>query len=100
MSNVKVDFQNEDEKNGYNIVKKAIEEPLKQIAINSGGSAEVVLDYVRKHNFEIGFDALDGEYKDMFKAGIINPLKNVRIALENAVSIANLILLTGRCCNK
>ena len=95
MENVKVDLINEDERNGYNIVKKAIEEPLKQIVINSGDSGEVAFNYIKKHNFDIGYDALDGEYKDMFKAGIIDPLKNIRIALENAVSIANLILLTG-----
>jgi len=95
MENVKVELDNEDEKAGYNIVKKAIEEPLKQIVINSGDSGEVVFEYLKKKNFELGYDALDGKYKDMFAAGIIDPLKNIRTGLENAVSIANLILLTG-----
>lgn len=95
MENVTVDLINEDERNGFTIVKKAIEEPLKQIVTNCGDSGDVAFEYIKKHNFDIGYDALDGEYKDMFNAGIIDPLKNIRIALENAVSIANLILLTG-----
>jgi chaperonin GroEL len=77
---------------------RAIESPMRQIADNCGVDGSVIVDEVREKNGEkngnIGYDANSGEYVDMFKAGIIDPLKVVRSALANAASIAALMLTT------
>ena len=83
-----------DERFGKFIVKKALEAPLRQIAENTGEKGSVVVENVREKGKTIGFNALTGEYVDMFKAGIIDPAKVVRTALQNAASIAGLLLTT------
>jgi chaperonin GroEL len=89
------DIGNEDQNIGVNIVMKAITAPLKCIADNSGTNGEVVLNEVRKSDVvDYGYDAQNGKYCSLFEAGIIDPTKVVRTALENASSIAGLFLTT------
>jgi len=83
-----------DEKVGVNIIKRALEEPLRQIARNAGLEGSVVVDRVKKEKVGVGFDAAKEEYVDMHKAGISDPAKVVRLALQNAASIASLLLTT------
>jgi chaperonin GroEL len=83
-----------DEATGANIVKVALEAPLKQIAVNAGLEGGVVAEKVRGLNSGEGLDAASGEYKDLIKAGIIDPAKVTRSALQNAASIAALFLTT------
>jgi len=84
-----------DEQIGADIVLRAIKAPLKQIAINAGFDAGVVANEVEKSDNEnIGFNAATGEYVDMFDAGIVDPAKVERIAMQNAVSVASLLLTT------
>ena len=83
-----------DEKIGINIVRKALEEPLRQIAENAGFEGSVQVNNVRTKSAPIGFNAMNGELVDMFEAGIIDPLKVTRAALQNAASIGALILTT------
>jgi chaperonin GroEL len=89
----KVDL-NGDEATGAGIVRRALEEPLKQIAVNAGLEGGVVVERVRGLDGGSGLDAATGEYVDMVKAGIIDPAKVVRSALQNATSIAGLFLTT------
>ena len=83
-----------DAKVGVEIVKRAIEEPVRQIANNAGQEGSVVAEAVKKSDKGIGFNALTNEYVDMIKAGIVDPAKVVRSALQNAASIAAMILTT------
>jgi chaperonin GroEL len=83
-----------DEQVGMNIVRRALEEPLRQIAQNAGHEGSVVVGKVKTLEANHGFDAMTGEYGDMFKKGIVDPLKVTRSALENAASIAALLLTT------
>ena len=83
-----------DEKIGVDIVLRVLAEPIRQIASNCGVDGAVVAEEVAEKGVNIGYDANSGEYVDMFKAGIIDPLKVVRTALENASSIASLMLTT------
>jgi chaperonin GroEL len=83
-----------DEATGAAIVRRALDEPLKQIAINAGLEGGVVVEKVRSLSAGHGLNAADGEYVDMFKAGIIDPAKVTRSALQNAASIAALFLTT------
>src|SRR5574338_29472 len=83
-----------DEKIGVNILRRALEEPLRQIAINAGMEGSVVVEAVRKMKPGSGYDAAKGEYGDLFAAGIIDPAKVTRSALENAASVAGLMLTT------
>ncbi len=83
-----------DEKTGVEIVKKALKEPLQLIAQNAGYDGIIALHKVMESDKNIGFNAETGKYEDMFKAGIIDPLKVVRSALQNAESIASLLLST------
>jgi chaperonin GroEL len=83
-----------DEATGAAIVRKALEEPLKQIAANAGLEGGVVVEKVRGLDSGQGLNAATGEYTDMFKAGIVDPAKVVRSALQNATSIAGLFLTT------
>ncbi len=83
-----------DEKIGVDIVLQSLSAPLRQIAANSGIDGSVVADEVAGRPANVGFDANTGEYVDMFKAGIIDPVKVVRTALSNAASIAGLMLTT------
>jgi chaperonin GroEL len=83
-----------DEATGVAILKQALEEPLRWIAINSGEEGSVVVDKVKHSKKGVGFDALKDDYGDMVTKGIIDPLKVTRTGLENASSIANMILTT------
>ncbi|MDH4334852.1 MAG: chaperonin GroEL [Chloroflexota bacterium] len=83
-----------DEATGVNILRRALEEPLRQIAANAGMEGSVVVEAVRKMKPGNGYDAQKGEYTDMFIAGIIDPAKVTRSALENAASVAALMLTT------
>ncbi len=83
-----------DEKIGVSIVLQALTAPVRQIADNCGLDGSVVADEISQKSTNVGFDANSGQYVDMFKAGIIDPLKVVRTALENAASIAGLMLTT------
>ncbi len=83
-----------DEATGVNILKQALEEPLRWIAINAGEEGSVVVDKVKRGKKGSGFDALKDDYGDMVSKGIIDPLKVTRTGLENASSIANMILTT------
>ena len=83
-----------DEKVGVNIVRRAIEEPVRQIADNAGLEGSVVVEAVKKAGDGIGFHALKNEYVDMIKAGIVDPAKVTRSALQNAASIASMVLTT------
>jgi chaperonin GroEL len=90
---------NEETKVGINIVKKALEAPIRKLAQNAGQDGSVIIDTVRrtaieKKNKNIGYNVLTGEYTDMIAAGVIDPVKVVRGALENAASIAAMILTT------
>ena len=83
-----------DEATGVKIVKMAFEHPLRQIAINAGKEGSVAVDFVRKSKKLIGYDAEKDEYGDMVQRGIIDPAKVTRAGLENAASIAAMVLTT------
>jgi chaperonin GroEL len=85
---------NSDEQTGINIVRRALEEPLRQIAQNAGLEGSVVVNRVRSEKAGFGLNALTEEYVDLVKAGVVDPVKVTRSALENAASIASLILTT------
>ncbi|MDE5579436.1 MAG: chaperonin GroEL [Alistipes sp.] len=85
---------NDDQTTGIQIVKRAIEEPLRQIVANAGGEGSVVVNKVREGKDAFGYNARDDKYEDMLKAGIIDPTKVSRVALENAASIASMFLTT------
>ena len=85
---------NEDETTGIQIVKRAIEEPLRQIVANAGGEGSVVVNKVRESKGSFGYNAREDRYEDMLEAGIIDPTKVSRVALENAASIASMFLTT------
>jgi len=82
---------------GVNIVKRALEEPLRQIAANAGQEGSIVVNAVKEQKGAFGFDAAKDEYCDLVKAGIIDPTKVVRSALQNAASVAGLMLTTEAC---
>ena len=85
---------NEDQTTGIQIVKRAIEEPLRQIVANAGGEGSVVVNKVKESEGSMGYNARDDKYEDMLAAGIIDPTKVSRVALENAASIASMFLTT------
>ncbi len=86
--------QSEDEQTGIAIVARAIEEPLRQIVYNAGGEGSVVVNKIKENSGAYGYNARDDKYEDMFSAGIIDPTKVARVALENAASIASMFLTT------
>ena len=92
LENLKGD--NEDQTTGIQIVKRAIEEPLRQIVANAGGEGSVVVNKIKESEGAFGYNARDDRYEDMFVAGIIDPTKVSRVALENAASIASMFLTT------
>ena len=92
LKNVKGD--NADEQTGINIVERAIEEPLRQIVANAGGEGAVVVQKVREGEGDFGYNARTDQYEDLRKAGVIDPAKVARVALENAASIAGMFLTT------
>ena len=83
-----------DEKIGIQILRRALEEPMRQIAMNAGKDGSVVIEEVKKTEKGIGYDAAKDEYVDMIKAGIIDPAKVTRTALQNAASVASSVLTT------
>ena len=85
---------NEDEQTGINIVCRAIEEPLRQIIANAGGEGSVVVNNVRESKGDYGYNARTEKYEDLRAAGVIDPAKVARVALENAASIAGMFLTT------
>ena len=92
-------MQYDDEQIGVNIVRKALEVPMRKISENAGQEGSVIIENVRKaqkdgKNMQIGYDVLTSEYGDMVKCGVIDPAKVTRGALENAASIAAMILTT------
>lgn len=86
--------ENEDQNTGIQIIKRAIEEPLRQIVNNVGGEGSVVVNKVKEGSGSFGYNARDDRYEDMFEAGIIDPTKVSRVALENAASVASMFLTT------
>ena len=83
-----------DERSGALILRRALEVPARQIAENSGADGGVVVEKMRTGTGNFGFDAAERKYVDLVEAGIIDPTKVVRLALENAVSVAGVLLLT------
>jgi chaperonin GroEL len=90
----KLKGENDDETTGITIVKRAIEEPLRQIVANAGGEGSVVVNKVREGKGAFGYNARSDRYEDMLEAGILDPTKVARVALENAASIASMFLTT------
>jgi len=90
----KLKAETDDEKTGINIVERAVEAPMRTIVENAGGEGSVVISKVREQKDNYGFDAKAEEFVDMMKAGIIDPKKVTRVALENAASVAGMILTT------
>lgn len=86
--------ENEDQDTGINIVRIAIESPLRTIVSNAGGEPSVVVNKIRDNKGNYGYNARTDKYEDLFKAGVIDPTKVTRLALENAASIAALLLTT------
>jgi chaperonin GroEL len=90
----KLKGENEDEITGIAIVKRAAEEPLRQIIANAGGEGAVIVQKVREGKADFGYNARTDKFEDLFKAGVIDPTKVTRIAVENAASIASMLLTT------
>jgi chaperonin GroEL len=84
----------DDRKYGVNVVRRAVEEPLRQIARNAGAEGSIVVEKVKNGKGGFGFNAATEEYEDLVKAGVIDPTKVVRTALQNAASVASLMLST------
>ena len=89
-----VKAENEDERTGIEIIKRAIEEPLRQIVANAGKEGAVVTQKVREGKDDFGYNARTDKYENFFEAGVVDPAKVCRIALENAASIAGMFLTT------
>ena len=90
----KVTGANDDQTTGIKILARSIEEPLRQIVANAGEDAAVVLNRVREGKGTFGYNAQTGEYGDMIELGILDPTKVTRLALQNAASVAGLLLTT------
>ena len=86
--------ENEDEQTGIEIVRRAIEEPLRQIVHNAGKEGAVVVDKVRAGKADFGYNARTDQYEELFQAGVVDPAKVTRVALENAASVAGMFLTT------
>jgi len=85
---------NGDEATGVAILRRALEEPLRHIAANAGAEGSVIIEHVKQHEGSVGYNANTGDYEDLMSAGVIDPAKVTRIALQNASSIASLLLTT------
>ena len=90
----KVKGDNDDEQTGINIIERAVEEPIRQIVENAGLEGSVVVSKIKDGKDDFGFNAKNEKYENMLKAGIIDPAKVVRVALENASSVAGMLLTT------
>jgi chaperonin GroEL len=89
-----VDTSNEDEKTGVNIVRRALEEPLRMIVANAGGEGSIIIQKVREGKADYGYNARTEVFENLFEAGVIDPTKVARVALENAASVAGMLLTT------
>ena len=89
-----IETSNADQATGVSIIKSAIEAPLRVIVENAGGEGSVIVQKVREGEANFGYNAREDRFEDMFEAGIIDPTKVTRLALENAASIASLLLTT------
>jgi chaperonin GroEL len=87
-------FDSHDEQLGSNIIKRAVEEPIRQIANNAGFEGSVVAEHVKNQKGAHGFNAENGAYEDLMTAGVIDPTKVVRFAIQNAASVASLLITT------
>ncbi|MEB3226023.1 MAG: chaperonin GroEL [Synechococcus sp.] len=94
VAEVKATLKTDEERLGVDIVARALEAPLRQLANNAGAEGSVVVERVRESEFNIGYNAATGEYVDMIAAGIIDPAKVVRSVLQNAASIAGMVITT------
>ena len=90
----KLSGDNDDETTGINIIRRALEEPLRQIVANAGGEGSVVIQKVKDGKKDFGYNARTEEYQNLIKAGVIDPTKVSRVALENAASVASMLLTT------
>ena len=90
----KLEGANPDEHTGINIIRRALEEPLRQIVANAGGEGSVVIQNVKDGKKDYGYNARTDEYMNLIKAGVIDPTKVSRVALENAASVASMLLTT------
>ena len=90
----KLSVENDDEQTGINIIERAIEEPLRQIVVNAGMEGSVIVSKVKEGKNDFGFNAKTEEFENMMKAGIIDPAKVVRVALQHASSVAGMLLTT------
>jgi chaperonin GroEL len=90
----KVKFNNIDEKTGIQIVRKAIESPLRIIVTNAGNDGSIVLEKVKEGKDDFGYNARNEAFENLYKTGVIDPTKVTRVALENAASVAGMVLTT------
>ena len=90
----KLKGENEDETTGINIVARAIEEPIRTIAANAGKEGSVIVQKVKDGNGDFGYNARTDTYENLFATGVIDPTKVVRVALQNAASVAGMFLTT------
>ena len=90
----KIEFANEDERIGIDIIKKSLEEPIRMIVRNAGEEDAVIMNNVKNAKKAEGFNVISGKIEDMYEVGVIDPTKVSRIALQNAASIASLLLTT------
>jgi len=90
----KIKSENEDEMTGIAIVKRAVEDPLRQIVANCGGEGAVILQKIKEGKDDFGYNARSEKFENLFSAGVVDPTKVTRIAIENAASIASMLLTT------
>ena len=83
-----------DQRFGVDIIRRAVEEPLRQIVTNAGGEPSIIIEQVRDGEGSFGYNARTGEFQDLFAAGVLDPMKVTRSALQNAASVAGLLLTT------
>ena len=83
-----------DQRFGVDIIRRAVEEPLRQIVVNAGGEPSIIVEQVREGEGSYGYNARTGEFQDLFEAGVLDPMKVTRSALQNAASVAGLLLTT------
>jgi len=89
-----VQVENEDQRTGVNIIRRAVEEPIRQILRNAGLEASVIVNKIKEGEGAFGFNAYNEQFEDLFEAGVIDPTKVSRVALENAASVASLLITT------
>ena len=89
-----LEFENQDQQTGANIIRRAVEEPIRQILANAGLEGSVIINKILEQDGSYGFNAYSETYEDLFEAGVIDPTKVSRVALENAASVASLLITT------